>query len=47
MQKMGDILNKIVFSAIFDLYWPKIRMEASNTTLAESHKRALTFVFTL
>ena len=47
MQKMGEILNKIVFSAIFDLYWPKIRMEASNTTFAESHKRALTFVFML
>ena len=47
MQKIGDVLNKIVFSAIFDLYWPTIRMEASNTTFAELHKRALMFVFTL
>ena len=37
----------IVFSAIFDLYWPKLRMVASNNIFAESHKRTLTFVFTL
>ena len=34
MQRICDILNKIVFSAIFDLYWPKVRMKAYKTTFA-------------
>ena len=40
-------MNDIVFSAIFDLYCPKIREAASNNTFVESHKRALKFEFTL
>ena len=47
MQKIGDILNEIAFSVLFDLYWPKSRMASSSNTFAESHKRTLTFVFAL
>ena len=47
MQKIGDILNEIAFLVLFDLYWPKSRMASSSNTYAESHKRTLTFVFTL
>ena len=47
VQKMPNMFKDIVVSALVNLYWPKSRMAASSNTLAESHKRTLTFVFTL